>query len=42
MAPIQDKMRGVRLRWFDHIRGKNMEALARKCERIILPECRRG
>ena len=41
MTSVEDKMRDVTLTWFGHIRW-SMSALVRRCERIILLECRRG
>jgi len=34
VVPIQDKMRETRLRWFDHVKRRNVDAPARRCERI--------
>ena len=34
LTPIEDKMRENRLRWFDHIRRKQMDALVRRVEKI--------
>ena len=42
VAPIGDKMRETRLRWFGHEKRRNMDAPVRRCERINIPEGRRG
>ena len=42
VAPIGDKMRESRLRWFGHVKRKSVDALVRRCERIDIPEGRRG
>ena len=34
VAPIKDKMRESRLRWFDHIGHRPMDALVRRVEKI--------
>jgi len=34
VANIEDKTRDVRLRWFDHIRRRSMDALVRRCEKL--------
>jgi len=34
---IDDKIRETRLRWFNHIRRRNMDALVRRCEKIDRP-----
>ena len=35
-------MRETILKWFGHIRGRSMNAPVRRCEKIVLSECRRG
>ena len=42
MIPIEEKIREGRLRWFGDIRRISMDALVRRCEKIDIPECRRG
>jgi len=41
-APIEEKMRETRLRWFGHIKRRSVEAPIRKCEMIDLRHYRRG
>jgi len=41
--PIDDKMKRLDSdAWFDHVRKKSIDALARSCERIVMKDCRRG
>lgn len=42
IALIEDKMREARLIWFGHIIRRTSDAQARRCERIILADARRG
>jgi len=42
VAPIEDKMRKTRLRWFGHIKGRSIDAPVMRCEMINLIHCRRG
>jgi len=42
VVPIEDKMRRTRLRWFGHVKRRSVDALVRRCERINIPEGRRG
>jgi len=42
IAPIEDKMRETRLRWFGHVKRRNDNTPVRRCEMISLLECRRG
>jgi len=42
VTPIGDKMRETRLRWFDHVKRRSVDAPVRRCERINIPECKRG
>ena len=37
VAPIEDKMRETRLRWFGHLKKRNMNAPVRSYERINTP-----
>ena len=37
---IEDKIREAKLRWLGY-RRRSIDALVRKCERIVLPKCRR-
>ena len=41
VAPIEDKMRETKLRWFGHIK-RSVDAAVRRCERINIPEGKRG
>ncbi|XP_070023271.1 uncharacterized protein [Nicotiana sylvestris] len=34
VAPIKDKMREARFRWFRHVRRKSTDAPVRRCERL--------
>jgi len=42
VAPIGDKIRETRLRWFGHVKRRSVDAPVRRCERINIPEGRRG
>jgi len=42
VAPMEDKMREARLRWFGHVKGRSMDAPVRRCERLALTSIRRG
>jgi len=42
VAPIGDKMRESRLRWFGHVKRRNVDDPVRRCERINIPEGQRG
>jgi len=42
VAPNDDKMRETRLRWFGHVKRRSMDAPVRRCERINIPEGKRG
>ena len=42
VATIDDKMRKIRFRWFDHIKRVSAKAPIRRCERNDIPEGRRG
>jgi len=42
VAPIEDKMRETRLRWFGHVKKRSVDAPVRRCERINIPEGKRG
>ena len=42
VAPMEDKMREVRLRWFGHIQRRSTDAPVRRCERLTVVGTRRG
>ncbi|XP_070057622.1 uncharacterized protein [Nicotiana tomentosiformis] len=42
VAPIEDKMREARLRWFGHMKRRSTDASVRRCERLTLEGLRRG
>ena len=42
VAPIEDKIRETRLRWFDHVKMRSVDAPMRRCEMINIPESKRG
>ena len=41
-APLEEKMRESRLRWFGHMKMRSMAAPVRRCELIDLPDGKRG
>ncbi|XP_070018082.1 uncharacterized protein [Nicotiana sylvestris] len=42
VAPIDDKMRETRLRWFGHVQRRSLDAPIRRCEQLALVGTRRG
>nr|XP_016438442.1 PREDICTED: uncharacterized protein LOC107764395 [Nicotiana tabacum] len=42
VAPIEDKMREVTLKWFGHVRRRSTDALVRRCEMLTFEGLRRG
>ncbi|XP_070031589.1 uncharacterized protein [Nicotiana tomentosiformis] len=42
VAPIEDKMWEVRLKWFGHVRRRSTDAPVRRCKRLTLEGLRRG
>ena len=42
VASIDDKIREARLRWFDHMRRRNMDAPVTRCERLDHPDYRKS
>ncbi|XP_070055324.1 uncharacterized protein [Nicotiana tomentosiformis] len=41
-APIDDKMREARLRWFRHVQRRSPDAPVRRCERLAVEGTRKG
>ena len=39
IVPVDDKMRETRLKWFGHIKRRDINAIVRSCEWIDLPGC---
>ncbi|KAL7195837.1 hypothetical protein ACSBR1_035967 [Camellia fascicularis] len=42
VAPIEDKLRENRLRWFGHIQRRLIEAVAKRCDAMTIDESVRG
>ena len=42
VAPIDDKMREARLRWFGHVQRRSPDAPVSRCERLVVEGTRRG
>ncbi|OIT33527.1 hypothetical protein A4A49_14946 [Nicotiana attenuata] len=42
VAPIDDKMREARLRWFGHVQRRSPDAPVRMCEQLVMEGTRRG
>ena len=42
VAPLEDTLRETRLRWFEHVKRRSVNAPVRRCEAINLLRCRRG
>ncbi|XP_070004684.1 uncharacterized protein [Nicotiana sylvestris] len=42
VAPVDNKMREARLRWFGHMQRRNLDAPVRMCQRLALTGTRRG
>jgi len=42
VASTEDKIKEARLHWLGHIRGRNMDVVVRRCERINRSEYRRS
>ena len=41
VAPIEEKIRESRLRWFAHVKRRNVAAPVRRCEMIVPPPVER-
>ncbi|XP_060175999.1 uncharacterized protein LOC132606488 isoform X2 [Lycium barbarum] len=42
VASVEDKMREMRLRWFGHVKRRDIDAPVRRCERLAMDGFRRG
>ncbi|XP_019265841.1 PREDICTED: uncharacterized protein LOC109243371 [Nicotiana attenuata] len=42
VASVDDKMREAKLRWFEHVRRRSLDAPVRRCELLALVGSRRG
>jgi len=42
IAPLEDKLRETRLRWFGHVKRRSVDAPVRRCEAINLLHYKRG
>ena len=42
VTSIENKMREARLKWFGQVRRRSADAPVGRCEKIVLPEGRRG
>ena len=42
VAPLEEKLRETRLRWFGHIKGRSVNASVRRCETISFSHIRTG
>jgi len=41
VTPLEEKMRETRLRWFEHVKRRSVNASVRRREEINLMHCRR-
>ncbi|XP_070046656.1 uncharacterized protein LOC142169634 [Nicotiana tabacum] len=42
VASVEDKLRELRLRWFGHVRRREIDAMVRRCERLTMAGLRKG
>ena len=42
VAPLEEKLRETRLRWFGHVKRRSVNTPVRRCEAINHLQCRRG
>ena len=42
VAPIEDKIRETRFRWFGHVKRRSVDAPVRRSEMIDIPSGKRG
>ena len=42
VAPLEEKMRETRVRWYGHVKRRSVDAPVRRCEAIDLAHCKRG
>jgi len=42
VAPIENKLREIRFRWFGHVKRRSVNTPVRKSERTNIPACKRG
>ncbi|XP_019253945.1 PREDICTED: uncharacterized protein LOC109232645 [Nicotiana attenuata] len=42
VAPVEDKLRELRLRLFEHVKRRDIAAPVRRCERLTIADLRKG
>ncbi|XP_070026581.1 uncharacterized protein [Nicotiana sylvestris] len=42
VASMEDKLRESRLRWFGHVKRRDIDALVRRCKRLTMADLRKG